>query len=183
MNEEKLIALILAGEHNAFRKIVEEYSPAIRVFFAARLADPHTVDDLAQEVFIAAYEGLEGFASTKGNLENWIRGIARNRLKMHLRSLYRRSSRIDRLRQQIICDVAHPDKNDTSDEASQEQIRKLQRCLDRLPLHVRTVLEQRYHNSEPLDTIARRNDVSVPAVTSMLFRGRSWLRKCIEWRE
>ncbi|MCE2726519.1 MAG: hypothetical protein LW698_07035 [Planctomycetaceae bacterium] len=49
------VARVLAGDTEAFREIVRECGPMVRVYLAAHVRDHQQVEDLSQEVFVAAY--------------------------------------------------------------------------------------------------------------------------------
>ena len=58
---ERHLDAILGGQPDAFLEIVREYGPSLRTFLGAQLFHLHDLDDLAQEVFIVAYERLPTF--------------------------------------------------------------------------------------------------------------------------
>lgn len=47
-------------------------------FVARRISDPHTVDDLTTEVFLAAIDAAERYRLGRGSPRAWLLGIARN---------------------------------------------------------------------------------------------------------
>ncbi|MES9539942.1 sigma-70 family RNA polymerase sigma factor [Actinomadura sp. NPDC000600] len=47
-------------------------------FVARRISDPHTVDDLTTEVFLAAIDSAERYQAGRGSPRAWLLGIARN---------------------------------------------------------------------------------------------------------
>ncbi|MGK5557980.1 RNA polymerase sigma factor [Actinomadura kijaniata] len=47
-------------------------------FVARRVSDPHTVDDLTTEVFLAAIDTAERYRTGRGSPRAWLLGIARN---------------------------------------------------------------------------------------------------------
>jgi len=48
------------------------------------------LDDVCQEVFVAVHKGLPGFAG-RGSVKTWVFGILQNSVRMHRRSLARKS--------------------------------------------------------------------------------------------
>ena len=67
-----VVKQVLDGDKQAFRKIIREYSPGIRVFLASHIHDHHTVEDLSQEIFVAVYWNLKTFKQDS-DLGAWIR--------------------------------------------------------------------------------------------------------------
>jgi RNA polymerase sigma-70 factor (ECF subfamily) len=172
-----IVRQVLAGDRQAFRAVIEEYGPCVRAFIAAHLADAHTIDDLAQETFIAAFEGLAGFRPD-GDFKAWIKGIARNKVLMHLRRAELHGSAMERFQARAAGAVtaelrrrAEPDRPDAVD--------RLRSCLDKLPGELRGIISARYYSREPVQAIAGRLGKSPAAVSSLLFRGRQLLASCI----
>jgi len=57
------IAAVLRGETDRYRSLVREYGLLVRGFLATRLFHHEDVEDLAQEVFVIAFDKLETFAT------------------------------------------------------------------------------------------------------------------------
>src|SRR5262245_3434218 len=55
------IGEVLRGNRDAFRRLVEAYALPLRSYLASQVYRIDGVDDLAQEVFIAAYRSLDKF--------------------------------------------------------------------------------------------------------------------------
>ena len=96
---------VLGGNTAAFLKLAQIYGPKLRIYFASRVSDPATVDDLVQETFIAAYQSLDRF-DRNANFTAWVRGIARNRLLLYLRSVYAKKKAMGKLRNNIVDKLA-----------------------------------------------------------------------------
>ncbi|MQY08762.1 ECF RNA polymerase sigma factor SigE [Actinomadura sp. RB68] len=62
----------------AFEVFYRRHVAAVGRFMARRVGDPHTVDDLTTEVFLAAIDGAGGYRSELGGELAWLFGIARN---------------------------------------------------------------------------------------------------------
>ncbi|MGH2568145.1 MAG: sigma-70 family RNA polymerase sigma factor [Bacteroidota bacterium] len=83
-NDEILITLFQQGEEAAFRVLVERYQEKVRNLIYSIFHEPDTVDDLAQEVFIKAYEGLRNFRF-QSSFYTWLYRIAVNRCRDEMR--------------------------------------------------------------------------------------------------
>ncbi|WP_103560939.1 RNA polymerase sigma factor [Actinomadura rubteroloni] len=59
-------------------------------FVARRTGDPHAVDDLTTEIFLAAVEAADGYRPGRGSPSAWLVGVARNVLAAERRSSARR---------------------------------------------------------------------------------------------
>jgi RNA polymerase sigma-70 factor (ECF subfamily) len=84
MNEdERLVCRFHGGDEEAFDELVERHRR--RVYgLACRLVGPMEADDLAQEVFLAAYRSLPGFRG-ESTFGTWIYRITVHLCSHHLR--------------------------------------------------------------------------------------------------
>ena len=90
--EAVLLRQAAGGSREAFALLVRLHQAAVRWCLVRYVRDPATADDLAQEVFLAAYQNLATCRSA-GSLRGWLLGIARNVAIQHVRSESRRRLR------------------------------------------------------------------------------------------
>jgi RNA polymerase sigma factor (sigma-70 family) len=62
----------------AFEVFYRRHAVRVSRFVARRTPDPHTVDDLTTEVFLAAIDAARTYRPDRGSEEAWLYGIARN---------------------------------------------------------------------------------------------------------
>ncbi len=74
---EAIIDRIAAGDSAAFDEFYEMYAPMVHAILLARVRRDE-VDDLVQEVFIAAYRSIGGLRD-RAAAGGWLASIARNR--------------------------------------------------------------------------------------------------------
>ena len=84
-NEEPIIASVLAGNTGEFRKLVEQYHRSIFRFARNLIGNEHDVEDITQEVFLAAFDHLAAFNSNRASFLTWLLTIARNRCVNYLK--------------------------------------------------------------------------------------------------
>lgn len=75
MSEELLVAALKRGEEDAFRTLIQRYER--RVFAIARRHAPAYAEDVVQDVWVAALEGIARFEA-RGSFEGWLFAIAAN---------------------------------------------------------------------------------------------------------
>ena len=174
---KEVIQKVLNGDRDAYRAIVKEYGSVVRACLAGHLSSTDTVEDLAQETFVAAYEHLRDFKLDQ-DFGPWIKGIARNKLLMHLRRSYQHGEALEKLRaraaQEVFEDVAR--RQDGDDTAAVDRLRA---CFEKLPQRISGVLQARYYERVTVTAIASRHRTSVSAISSLLFRGRKELEACM----
>ncbi len=86
MDEKTLVELSRNGRTDAFEKLVRMYDRKIFALAYGFVRDRATADDLAQEIFLKAYQSLPSFRVESG-FGTWIYRIAVNHVKDHLRKL------------------------------------------------------------------------------------------------
>lgn len=172
-----IIRQVLKGDRDAYRAIVKEYGSVVRACLAGHLSSTDVVEDLAQETFVAAYEHLRDF-KTDQDFGPWIKGIARNKLLMHLRRSYQHGEALEKLRakasQEVFDEVTRRQDGDDG-----QAVDRLRRCFEKLPQRILGVLQARYYERETVTVIASKHRTSVSAISSLLFRGRKELQACM----
>lgn len=172
-----ILRRIQAGDTDAFREVIQVHAPGVRAFLAGHIRDFHTAEDIAQEVFVAVFAGLESFDMDR-DLGPWIHAIARNKLRSHLRREYGPRRLVQSLHADIVENLAAEGEDDERHGA--ESVAFLEGCINKHPARDRELLETRYFTNEAVNSIAKRLETTVSAISSQLYRLRHQLRDCIE---
>jgi RNA polymerase sigma-70 factor (ECF subfamily) len=143
----------------------DEFYPPVFRFIASRGAPAADVDDLVQETLLHAWRNRGQFRSEASPL-TWVLSIAKNRVKMRLRSLGSRPSFEAIDREELPAAVVR------SPEAA-AAVRQALAALD--PDHT-DVLLRRYFEGRTVREIAEALGESEKAVESRLHRAREALR-------
>jgi RNA polymerase sigma-70 factor (ECF subfamily) len=77
-SDKTLIEAVLAGEKDAYGKLYDRYAPLIRAVCYDTTGNFVDAQDLAQDVFLRAYEKLDRFRN-RDSFGKWIVGIAQLR--------------------------------------------------------------------------------------------------------
>lgn len=93
----QLIQRALNGDSNAFGDLYEKNLNAIYRYLFYRLGDGAECEDLAETVFIKAWQALETYNPQQAPFLTWLYGIAHNQLIDHLRAAKPASALDDRL--------------------------------------------------------------------------------------
>jgi len=75
----EIISRVLAGDTSAFAALVRRYQNAVLCFCRNMIRDSHEAEDLAQDVFVAAYGNLRSYDAARCKLPTWLLTIARNK--------------------------------------------------------------------------------------------------------
>jgi RNA polymerase sigma-70 factor (ECF subfamily) len=84
MSDDALITTFQTGNRDVYRILVERYQERIRNLLFSIFHDRDFIDDLAQEVFIKAYQALPGFRF-EASFYTWLYRIAVNKSRDELR--------------------------------------------------------------------------------------------------
>jgi RNA polymerase sigma-70 factor (ECF subfamily) len=146
---------------------------------AARLAgNDAQAEDIAQEVFIKAYENFEHLrlSATAGG---WLKTVATN-LSLNYLTRYRKRWRLFS-ESESVPDVALPDG--ALDSLSEEEQRAaLEESLRRLPAHQRVPLVLYHFEDLSYEDIAAKLDISLAKVKTDIRRGRAALAPMLRLR-
>jgi RNA polymerase sigma-70 factor (ECF subfamily) len=190
MDEGELVSAARRGSTDAFCELVGRHEARVRAFIARHVRAPDMVDDLAQEVFLGALRGLEGFRGDS-TLLTWLLGIARKRVLDHLRAEVRRRARepdgLDRALaawqlEAAEAEAAEPAPAGGRGDPRADRIDALKSCLERLARAEAELVTSYYWNGQTSAEIARRTVRTDTSVRMALSRIRRKLLGCIQKR-
>jgi RNA polymerase sigma-70 factor, ECF subfamily len=126
--DEELVRLARAGEPTAMDELVSRhYAGAYRVALGI-LRDEEEAADVAQDAFLKAFRGLQGFRGD-ASFRTWLLAIVAN----ESRGVFRRSGR----RKETSLEAAGPLASDDEDAEQKlekrEEVARVRRLLERLP--------------------------------------------------
>lgn len=133
MDDARLIARFQRGDEDAFDELVERHRRRI-YSLVCRLASPGEADDLAQDVFIAAYKALPSFRGDAA-FSTWLYRIAVHVCSHHLRRRRLDTTELDELH--LDQDREHdPERTAISVELQ----RRVRSAINDLPYKLRLVV-------------------------------------------
>lgn len=175
-DEPDWIRAACAGDLAAFSRLVLRHQIAVRAFFLARLHRKHEAEDLSQDTFVTAWQRLEHFDPSRP-FGAWLRGIAENHLRNHLRKFRAEPIGGDEALQMLLDREAEsrgPDGNESDLAAA------LGECIERIDGPSRELLVARYAEGSTMAEICARSGSKHSAVTMRLHRLRIALAACVE---
>lgn len=173
-----LVARMLAGDDDAVESFGERYGTALYRFAASRLGgDRDLVRDIVQTTLTKALARLDSYRG-EAALLTWLCSCCRNEILMHRR----RGGRITAVEPEVLAAV--PDSTRHADaEATlldKERAERVHVTLDSLPERYAEVLEWKYVDHLPVETIAVRLGLGLKAAESLLSRARRSFRQTFE---
>ncbi len=172
-----IIDQLVKGDSEAFWKIIAAYRLPLRSYIASQVHHSQDIDDLAQEVFVAAFRGIKTFRRDD-NFGAWLKGIARNKLCNYLRSEARREKAMGQFSLEVSQLIsAELDEATAADTAV--TIEMLLHCITLLPEKLRRVVRAGLAGKRA-HALAEEFATSVGAIYNQHYRANQLLRQCVE---
>jgi RNA polymerase sigma-70 factor (ECF subfamily) len=166
-SDKTLIEAVFAGDKAAYGKLYDRYASLVRAVcydYTGNLAD---AQDLAQDVFMRAYEKLDRLRK-RDSFGKWLIGIARHRCREWRRRKFRSQNNNAELND---IQAAAPEKPDDS------RIELLRKMITTLPEKERLALHTFYLQGSSAETARRTMDLSRSGFYRVLERARKRLEK------
>ncbi|HNC93774.1 MAG TPA: sigma-70 family RNA polymerase sigma factor, partial [Solirubrobacterales bacterium] len=174
--DEKLVAMVRAGNSGAFDTIVDRYQARLLGFCRQMIGSTEDAEDVLQEVFVNAYKAMMA-DNREINLRPWLYRIARNRSLNHLR-------KPRAVAQESMDMVPMVDAASTAEKVhNREEFRQLLQDVTKLPETQRAALLLREIDALSYEEIAEAMDTTVPSVKSLLVRARISLAEASQARQ
>jgi len=171
-----LLDRIGRGETDLYLQVVRRFELMLRGYLAGQLYNLAEADDLAQEVFIAAWRDLAGFRRGE-DFGAWLRGIARHRLLTHFRSQQRRANAVERFQAEV-ARIAEQELDAAARNDESGRFDRLLHCISRLPEKLRRVVHAGLDGARPA-ALAEELRTTVPAIYQLHYRANQLLRECM----
>jgi RNA polymerase sigma-70 factor (ECF subfamily) len=177
--DRRLLEAAAGGDRDAFGLLIERHYPAIVQLIHGFLGtvDHATTEDLAQEVFLAAWRAASSFRGQATAL-TWLSRIATNACLDHWRRGRRhRMVRLDP--DQTLDDRVSATEHSEARAMAREQVAEVREAMADLPAKQRAAILLRHFLDLSYVEIAEVLDTSIPAVESLLFRARRSLQRTL----
>ncbi|HYE97862.1 MAG TPA: sigma-70 family RNA polymerase sigma factor [Planctomycetota bacterium] len=174
---DRLIARVRAGEVPVYAEIVRACQADVWRVVVGMLRDGRAAEDLVQQAFVNAYEHLDRYRPG-ADFGAWIKAIARNLVRLELRSRAREDRRLAAYH-----DLVEARLDDPAAEARDAEMGEaLRRCRELVPPPAAEALSLRYDQGRDFEDVARSLGRTVEATRQLLARVRAALRDCIQKR-
>lgn len=182
--DDELVLRARTGCADAFTELVRRNSNATRKLAASVLRDVHEAEDAMQDAWSKAWQHVANFHG-ESKFSTWFTRIVLNQCLMRLRSRRRRP--VVQLEEMASPDSDRPVTQVAAEGLNQEQLygqSEIQALVRKevamMPPLLRDALTLRDLEQLPIEIVAQRLNVSVPAVKSRLLRARAELRVRLE---
>lgn len=171
--EDRVLAGALARREPAvFDKLVQRHQAGVARLAARLLAWPGDVDDVVQDVFLAAWKALPRFRGQSA-FGTWLTRITINKCRSHRRREILRLHWLRVRQSDPVAVTAAADQAAMGAESAEE----VRRGVQRLPVRYREVVVLRYLEQMPVEMICEVLGLTRVNVEVRLHRARGRLKK------
>lgn len=148
--------------------------PIVAAYLASGIRDRQHCEDVIQETALAIAEAFDQYDPAKPFLP-WAMGVARHKLLQY----YRKHSR-DRLvfDEALLEQIGQRIENEA--ETIKHRQHALTRCMEKLAISAREMIELRYLDNKGYDQIAKALGRTRAGVANSLYRSRKALADCVK---
>jgi len=173
--EQALVERFRRGDDSAFDRIVERHSAEVAALANRLLGWPRDVDDVVQDVFVAAFVNLKKFRGDC-RLRTWLFAVTVNKCRSHR---LRRRRRLQVRRVDDLEAVAGCDEAAERPAMDQETLARVRGAVQALPQRYREVIVLRYLQGLESAEVGELLRLRANAVQVRLNRARKRLRETL----
>lgn len=176
-NEATLVRQAQAGSQQAFANLVEAHQQFVYNLALRSLGDPEEAQDIAQEAFVRAWQGLPRFRG-QSQFRTWLYRIVTN---LCYNRLPRLRSELTALSEDQVLDIpaeSQPDPLSCLEDAEQRTF--LHQQIEALPESQRLLVSLRFQQDLSYAEIAEVVSMPIGTVKTGLFRARERLRQALQ---
>jgi len=175
-----LMVRIGAGDHQAFRQLVERHQHAVIGTVAKMLGNPSEAEDIAQQVFLRIWRNAKRYRPD-AKFTTYLYTITRNLVFNETRRKSRKKEVSSDAREENCNQLieANPDSKPDSELLQAELQAAVDAAIAALPEVQRMAVVLRNYEQLSYEEIAQVLQLSVSAIKSLLFRARTTLRESL----
>lgn len=174
MNEAD-VTLAILGDEAAYHRLVQATAATVCSIALAIVRNVEASEDVAQEVFFAAWRNLRKLRNPASFLP-WLRQTTRNQANLWLREHLRERERTVHAADSLLATAADPRPTPVDDALAEEERRILAGVLDALSEDAREVVLLYYREGSSAKHVAALLGISEDAVKQRLSRARAAMR-------
>lgn len=171
-SDAALVQRVMDGARDAFGWLVVRYSRAVRATVLSRLGRTNDLDDLVQEAFLRAYQGLSRLEDP-GRFGAFVHRIAHNVSIDRLRRSGREPEPLEDV------DLSVPQPATAVADVREERLERLRRHVAQLPGTLREAVLLFYFEQKSSAEIGALLSITEAAVQQRLHRARQHLKSVL----
>jgi RNA polymerase sigma-70 factor, ECF subfamily len=178
-DEYGLIEQILKGQADRFRILVDRYSPMVFHIVRGFEKDDDEVRELAQQIFVKAFEKLESF-NRASKFSSWLYSLSMNHCRDYAKNVRRQDSRFSEMDHDQL-QARMSDSSDPHRDLEKKQAALIMaESIEKLKTEYSEPLLMKYRDGLSYNAMSKRLGVSVSALKVRVHRARTELKSIIE---
>jgi RNA polymerase sigma-70 factor (ECF subfamily) len=172
-NDDFLVQQTLAGEHEAFHRLIILYQADVHAFVISWVKNPEDAKELVQDIFLEAYRDLASLKQPE-RFYFWLRQIAKHRCQN-----WRERKSQDRfvpLSEDIVAETPSVDET----LILRETLAKMMQAIDELPETEKRILKERYLDDSSYAELQAKHGLSYKALNMRLLRAKEKVRENVK---
>jgi RNA polymerase sigma factor (sigma-70 family) len=171
------LARVAAGDRTALKLVYQDTSAKLFGVCVRILGDRREAEDVLQDVYLTVWRRASTFDTSRASPITWLVAVARNRCIDRLRSTLgaRREASLEEA--EAVSDPA-PDAVSLLEDADQQRL--LQNCLGELEDRQAGAIRAAFLEGLTYEELAKRAAVPLSTMKSLIRRGLTNLRSCLE---
>lgn len=176
---EKDVLAAARGDRDAYVRLIDGHRTLVCSIALAIVRDLPASEDVAQEVFLTAWQGL-GQLRNPTSFGPWLRQLTRNHARDVLRTRRRHGPRLTEAQTEgLLAAAVDPHPLAAERLIEEEECRLLAQALEQLPDEAREVVTLYYREGQSVEQVARLLGLGEDAVKKRLSRARMRLRETL----
>ena len=171
-NDIEVIRRILDGNTDSFKMLLERYQMPIISMIKNITNNPQSCEDIAQDVFLAAYKKMASFDPARSSFPTWLFTIARNKSINAIK------------KKKTVSMSSLPEKPDTTGPSDKliekEFFNRLDIILQTLPIRQKTAFVLAEFQQLPYEQIAQIEGARIGTIKSRINRAKNKLRLALK---
>jgi RNA polymerase sigma factor (sigma-70 family) len=171
------LARVAAGDRTALKLVYQDTSAKLFGVCVRILGDRREAEDVLQDVYLTVWRRASTFDTSRASPITWLVAVARNRCIDRLRSTLgaRREASLEEA--EAVSDPA-PDAVSLLEDADQQRL--LQNCLGELEDRQAGAIRAAFLEGLTYEELAKRAAVPLSTMKSLIRRGLTNLRSCLD---
>jgi RNA polymerase sigma factor (sigma-70 family) len=166
-----LVQQTLAGEHEAFHRLIILYQADVYTLVMSWVKNPEDAKELVQDIFLEAYRDLASLKQPE-RFYFWLRQIAKHRCQ----NWQERKRQFVPLSEDIIAETPSADEI----LILRETLAKMMQAIDELPETEKQILKERYLDDSSYAELQAKHGLSYKALNMRLLRAKQKVRARVE---
>jgi len=178
LSDKRLVEAVRNGRTEMFGRLVERHQDRIYNSVYYMVSNREDAEDLAQEVFLKAYDSIHSFRQ-EAKFGTWLFGIMLNTVRSYWRKKARRSGklRLDHGEDGETIDLEAEVDGPVESSVRAERVQQVREAIDKLKDDLREVIVLRDIDGMTYEEISEALDVPMGTVKSRLYRARNSLKE------